>query len=315
MIKILKTDEVRRKLEEVKVIEKGVWIILSKPTEEEINFVISKTGVDKSLIKYSLDIDETSHIETEDDQVLISINVPILEKVSKRKTYTTLPVGMIIVRDDYFITISAEEADILEKITTEKLILGEFSTHKKSRIVFQILYKASEDYIRYLALVNKDIEKFEDKIEKNMKNQELMHLISFQKTMIYFDTALKSNQTVMERLKRGKIIKLYEEDEDILEDATIENRQAMEMVSTYSDILNGMIDVFGTMISNNLNTVMKFLTSITIIIALPTLIASIMGMNVDFPFSTRIDGFYIIMLIAVIVAGISAWYLNKRDML
>ena len=314
-MKILKTNDTTRKLEEVKVIEKGVWINLYKPTKEELAFVTDKTGVDKILLEYALDIEETSHIDTEDDQVLISVNVPILEKVAKRKTYTTLPLGMIIVRDDYFITISTEKLDILEKVTTEKLILGEFSTYKKSRIIFQVLYKTSEDYIRYLALVNKDIEKFEEKIEKNMKNQELAHLISFQKTMIYFDTALKSNQTVMERLKRGKIIKLYEEDEDILEDATIENRQAMEMVTTYSDILNGMIDVFGTMISNNLNTVMKFLTSITIIIAIPTLIASVMGMNVTFPFATTDKGFYIVMLVSVMVTSISTWFLSKKDML
>ncbi len=315
MVKMLKTNEAIKKLEEVENVEKGVWINLCEPTKEEIDFVISKTGVDRTLIEYALDIDERSHIDTEDGQVLISINVPVLEKTQRRKTYTTVPLGMIVVDDDYFITISAEKLDILDKVTTEKLILGEFSTYKKSRIIFQILYKASEDYISYLDLVNKDIEKFEEKLERTMKNKELLHLISFQKTMIYFDTALKSNQTVMERLKRGRIIKLYEEDQDILEDAAIENRQAMEMVKTYSEILNGIIDVFGTMISNNLNTVMKFLTSITIILAVPTLIASILGMNVVFPFTTTTEGFYMVMIFSFIVTVISAWYLKKRDML
>lgn len=315
MIRILKTNDKTKKLEDVKTISKGVWINLCAPTREELDYVTNKTMVDKTLLEYALDIEERSHIDTEDDQVLVSINVPVLEKVSKRKTYTTVPLGMIVVGDDYFITVSTEKLDILDKITTERLILGEFSTYKKSRIVFQVLYKASEDYIRYLALLNKDIEKFEDKLEKTMKNQELMYLISFQKTMVYFDTSVKSNQTVMERLKRGKIIKLYEEDEDILEDAAIENRQAMEMVTTYSEILNGMIDVFGTMISNNLNTVMRFLTSITIIIAVPTLIASIMGMNVAFPFKTTTLGFYIVMLVSVIVTAISTWYLKRKDML
>lgn len=316
MIKILKTNEKIKKLEEVTTIEKGVWINLYAPTREELDFVIDKTGVDRTLIEYALDVEESSHIDTEEDQVLISINVPVLEKVSRRKTYTTLPLGMIIVRDDYFITISTEKIDILDKVTTERIILGEFSTYKKSRIVFQILYKSSEDYIRYLALVNKDIEKFEDKLEKTMQNQELMHLISFQKTMIYFDTALKSNQTVMERLKRGKIIKIYEEDEDILEDSSIENRQAMEMVATYSQILNGVIDVFGTMISNKLNIVMKFLTSITILIAVPTLISSILGMNVKFPFDTITNkGFYAVILVSILVTGISTLYLKRKDML
>lgn len=315
MIKILKTNDETKKLEKTKIIEKGCWINLYEPTKEEIELVIEKTGADKTLIEYALDIEESSHIDTEDDQVLVSINVPVLEKVSKRKTYTTLPLGMIIVRDEYFITVSTEKLDILDKITTEKIILGEFCTYKKSRIIFQILYKAAEDYIRYLALVNKDIEKFEDKLETTMQNEELMHLISFQKTMIYFDTALKANQTVMERLKRGKIIKIYDEDEDILEDAAIENRQAMEMVATYGQILNGIIDVFGTMISNKLNIVMKFLTSITILIAIPTLIASIMGMNVSFPFDVTHIGFYFIILICIILTVISTLYLKKKDMI
>ncbi len=316
MIKILKTNEKTKELEKVKVIEKGCWIKLFEPTKEEINLVIEETGVDRTLIEYALDIEEISHIDTEEDQVLISINVPVLEKVSKRKTYTTLPLGMIIVRDDYFITISTEKLDILDTITTQKVVLGEFSTYKKSRIIFQILYMAAGDYIRYLALVNKDIEKFEDKLDRTVQNEELMHLISFQKAMIYFDTALKSNQTVMERLKRGKIIKLYEEDEDILEDANIENRQAMEMVATYSQILNGIIDVFGTMISNKLNTVLKFLTSITILLAVPTLIASIVGMNVVFPFeTTTVKGFYIIISFSVIVTAFCSWFLRKKDMI
>lgn len=316
MMKIMKTNEKTKKNEEVKTITKGVWINLYEPTKEELSFVIDKTGVDRTLLEYALDIEESSHIDTEEDQTLISINVPVLEKIARRKTYTTLPLGMIIVRDEYFITISTEKLDILDNVTKERMILGEFATYKKSRIIFQILYKASEDYIRYLALVNKDIEKFEDKLERTMKNQELMHLISFQKTMIYFDTALKSNQTVMERLKRGRIIKLYEDDQDILEDAAIENRQAMEMVATYSQILNGVIDVFGTMISNKLNIVLKFLTSITILIAVPTLIASILGMNVKFPFDTVTNkGFYMVILVSVTVTAISSWYLKKKDML
>ena len=178
-----------------------------------------------------------------------------------------------------------------------------------------MLYKVAEEYIRFLDIINKDIERFEDKIEKTMQNKELVKLIHFQKSMVYFDASLKSNQSVMERLKRGKIIKLYDEDEDILEDATIENRQAMEMVTTYSAILNGMIDVFGTMVSNNLNLVMKFLTSITILISIPTLIASILGMNVTFPFTTGIIGFWIVIGICIIATIITWIYLRKKDLM
>ena len=318
MIELFKTNDDLKKIEKVDKIEKGVWINLYGPTKEEIDFVVEKTGADRGFIENSLDTEERSHIDTEDDQTLVSINVPVKEmsaKSTRVRRYTTIPLGMIIVRDDYIITVSSEKLDVLNNITSEKIILGEFATYKKSRIIFQVLYKVAEEYIMFLDIINRDIENFEDKLEKTMQNKELVQLIHFQKSMVYFDAALKSNQSVMERLKRGKIIKLYEEDEDILEDAAIENRQAMEMVTTYSEILNGMIEVFGTMVSNNLNIVMKFLTSITILISIPTLIASILGMNVVFPFATNIFGFWMIML-ASILATIVTWvYLKKKDLI
>lgn len=318
MVEIFKTNNLLRKIEKVDKIEKGVWINMYNPTQEEIEYIINETGADRSFIENSLDTEERSHIDTEDDQIHISINVPVKEmtaKSAKVKKYTTIPLGMIIVKDDYIITVSSEKLKVLNNITSEKIILGEFATYKKSRIVFQVLYKVAEEYIRFLDIINKDIERFEDKIEKTMQNKELVKLIHFQKSMVYFDASLKSNQSVMERLKRGKIIKLYDEDEDILEDATIENRQAMEMVTTYSAILNGMIDVFGTMVSNNLNLVMKFLTSITILISIPTLIASILGMNVTFPFTTGIIGFWIVIGICIIATIITWIYLRKKDLM
>jgi len=319
MVEIFKTNDSLKTIEKVDIVQKGVWINICNPTQEEIEYVISKTNVDRTFIENSLDTEERSHIDTEDDQVLVSINVPVKEttaKSAKIKKYTTVPLGMIIVRDDYIVTVSSEKLKVLNNISSQKIILGEFATYKKSRIIFQVLYKVAEEYIRFLDIISKDIERFEDKIEKTtMQNKELVKLIHFQKSMVYFDAALKSNQSVMERLKRGKIIKLYEEDEDILEDAAIENRQAMEMVTTYSAILNGMIDVFGTMVSNNLNLVMKFLTSITILISIPTLIASILGMNVTFPFSTGVYGFWIVVGVSVLATLLTWIYLKKKDLM
>lgn len=318
MVEIFKTNDSTRKIEKVDKIEKGVWINMYSPTSEEIEYIIKKTGADRGFIESSLDQEERSHIDTEDDQILVSINVPVKEKTAKKtraRKYTTIPLGMIIIKDDYILTVSSEKLKVLNSITSEKIILGEFATYKKSRIIFQVLYKVAEDYIGFLDIINKDIEKFEEKLEKTMQNKELMKLIHFQKSMIYFDAALKSNQSVMERLKRGKIIKLYEEDEDILEDAAIENRQAMEMVTTYSEILNGMIEVFGTMVSNNLNLVMKFLTSITILISIPTLVSSILGMNVTFPFATSVIGFWVVIFISILATVITWVYLKKKDLM
>lgn len=315
MIRILKNTEQEKQLKQLERIEKGCWIDLEKPTDKEIAYVIRETGVDETLLKYALDEEETSHIDTEDDQILVSINMPITEKNKRGKLYTTMPMGILVVRDDYVITISSEKFSLMDRLSKKKTIVGEIATYKKSRLAFQLIYITSVEFLRYLTYISRDMEVFEDNLTKSMSNKELLKLINYQKSMIFFNTALKTNQSVMERLRRGKLIKLYEEDEDILEDAVIENRQAMEMASTYSEILNGMTDIFGTVVSNNLNNVMKLLTSITLIISIPTLIASIMGMNVSFPFDTGVYGFYTIVGITAIVTILVAIWLNKKDML
>ncbi len=315
MIKILKNTEENKALKELDKIEVGCWIDLEKPTEKEIDYVIKSTGVDETLLKYALDEEETSHIDTEDDQILVSINMPITERNKRGKVYTTMPLGILVVRDDYIITISSEKFSLLDMLSRKKTIVGEIATYKKSRLAFQLIYITSVEFLRYLTYISRDMEKFEDNLTKSMSNKELLNLINYQKSMIFFNTALKTNQAVMERLRRGKLIKLYEEDEDILEDAVIENRQAMEMATTYSEILNGMTDIFGTVVSNNLNNVMKLLTSITLIISIPTLIASIMGMNVTFPFNTGVYGFYGVVGITTIITILVAIWLNKKDML
>ena len=148
-----------------------------------------------------------------------------------------------------------------------------------------------------------------------MKNKELLKLLSLEKGLVYFTTSLKSNELVMEKTMRGKIIKLYEDDEEILEDAIIENRQAIEMAQIYRDILNGTMDAYASIISNNLNGVMKFLTSITIILAVPTMISSFWGMNVKLPFENNAMGFVIMVVIAVVMTGIVTWWLNRKNML
>lgn len=315
MIKILKNTEQDKKLKELNKIEKGCWIDLEKPTEKEISYVVEATGVDEMLLKCALDEEETSHIDTEEDQILVSINMPITEKNKRGKVYTTMPLGILVVRDDYVITISSEKFSLLEMLTKKKTIVGEIATYKKSRLAFQLIYITSVEFLKYLTYISKDMETFEDNLTKTMSNKELLKLINYQKSMIFFNTALKTNQSVMERLRRGKLIKLYEEDEDILEDAVIENRQAIEMAATYSEILNGMTDIFGTVVSNNLNNVMKLLTSITLIISIPTLIASIMGMNVEFPFNTGVYGFYAVVGVTAIITVIVAIWLKKKDML
>ncbi len=314
MIEVLKTNIVTGKLEIVEDITKGVWVNIVQPTTDEIHSISHKLNVAENLLRYPLDIAEKAHIDTDEENVLISIDVPITEFKGNKKVYSTIPLGILLIRDDYFVTISQSRIDVINEVLTSVKTFHIY-TDKKSRLVFQILYRVASDYIRYIGYISKDIDSFEKSMHKAMKNDELLSLLDFEKTMIYFSASIKANQTVLRKISRGKIIKLYEEDEDILDDTIIENTQAMEMVQTYSEILNGIIDIFGTIVSNNLNIVMKFLTSITIIIAIPTMISSFIGMNVMFPFDTTEVGFYGVIILAVICTIIAALWFKKKDML
>lgn len=313
MLKLYKTDMETGKFEETKEFTRGTWINLVSPTEKEISLVCEKLNITSEFIRYPLDYEEKARIDVEDDLTLFIIDVPITEKVKEEKIYTTMPLGMIIVRDDYFITVSLNKAHVLDDF--EKGKVKGFYTYKKTRFILQILYANSSAFLTSLKQINKETEIAEYVLQKSMKNKELIKLLNLEKGLVYITTSLRSNELVMEKTLRGKIIKLYEEDEDILEDAITENKQAIEMSKIYSDILNGTMDAYASIISNNLNSVMKFLTSVTIVLSLPTMIASFWGMNVDLPFSSNPYGFVIILIISIVIAIITSWWLKKKDML
>ena len=197
----------------------------------------------------------------------------------------------------------------------EKRKIKNFQTYKKTRFIFQILYLNASYFLTYLKQINKETEIAEYILKNSMKNKELLKLLTLEKGLVYFTTSLKSNEIVMERTMKGKIVKLYEEDEDILEDAIIENRQAIEMANIYRDILNGTMDAYASIISNNLNSVMKTLTSITIVLAVPTMISSFWGMNVELPLQYNKFGFIIMILISLVTTLLVTWLLKKKDML
>ncbi len=224
-----------------------------------------------------------------------------------------MPLGMIVVRDDFFVTVSLKKNKIIEDFERKKI--KNFQTFKKTRFIFQILYLNSSYYLSYLKQINKETEIAESILKNSMKNKELLKLLSLEKGLVYFTTSLKSNELVMEKTMRGKIVKLYEDDEEILEDAIIENRQAIEMSQIYSNILNGTMDAYASIISNNLNGVMKFLTSITIVLAVPTMISSFWGMNVGLPFQDSPFGFVVMILISVILTLLVTYWLKRKDML
>lgn len=315
MLKIYNTNIETNKIEEIKEFKKGSWISLVNPSETEIKKVCESVNIQEEFIRDALDFEEKARIDTEEDDgtILFVVDVPIIEKNEENDVYSTMPLGMIVVRDDFFITVSLRKNKIIEDF--EKRKIKDFQTYKKSKLIFQILYLNSSYYLSYLKQINKETEIAEYILKNSMKNKELLKLLSLEKSLVYFTTSLKSNELVMEKTMRGKIIKLYDDDEDILEDAITENRQAIEMSKIYSDILNGTMDAYASIISNNLNGVMKFLTSITIVLAIPTMISSFWGMNVGLPFQDSKFGFIIMIAVSILLTLFVTWWLKKKDML
>lgn len=211
------------------------------------------------------------------------------------------------------ITVCLEETTIIEDFI-ENRVRG-FDTCKKTRFVLQLLYKSSTKYLQYLRQIDKATTLVENALHKNMKNRELMGMLKLEKSLVFFSTSLKSNDVVLEKLTKTSIIKKYPEDTDLLEDVIIENKQAIEMATIYRNILNGTMTTFASIISNNLNNVMKFLTAITIIIAVPTLIASFWGMNVPVPFANAPWGFVIMLGLSLLFAGVTVFILWRKRML
>ncbi len=315
MFKMYNTNLETNITEETKEFIRGNWINMVAPSEEEIKIVCENVNIQDDFIRYALDSEEKARIDIEEDDntILFIIDTPIIEIESGAKIYSTTPIGVIFVRDDYIITVSLNKNPILEDLVKRKM--KNIITYKKSRMLLQLFYSNSEMFLTLLRKLNKETEIAENVLKNSMKNKELLKLLSLEKGLVYFTTSLKSNEVVMEKTMRGNLIKLYDEDEDILEDAIIENKQAIEMAKIYRDILTGTMDAYASIISNNLNGVMKYLTSITIILAIPTMIASYWGMNVELPFENSTLGFVIIVVLSLLIGIIASIWLKRKGTL
>ena len=315
MFTMYKTDLETNLTEETTKYEKGNWIHMVSPSDEEIKIVCENINIQEDFIRYALDPEEKARIDVEDDDntILFIIDTPIMEIESGAKVYSTMPIGVIFVRDDYIITVSYSKNPILEEFTKRRI--KTVVTYKKSRMLLQLFYSNSEMFLNMLKKLNKETEIAENVLKNSMKNKELLKLLSLEKGLVYFTTSLKSNEVVMEKTMRGNLIKLYDEDEDILEDAIIENKQAIEMAKIYRDILTGTMDAYASIISNNLNGVMKYLTSITIVLAIPTMIASYWGMNVPVPMQSSPLGFIMVVMLSVLIGMITLILLKKKGLL
>lgn len=309
MLEIFKSTETKV-LDKVDVISKGCWINMFAPTQEEINKVSMDAQVDVDIIRDALDDEERPRIERDDGRVYIIVDFPyIVHDETGFAGYETIPIG-IILTDDCIITVSLKDTPILEEFRKNRV--KEFYTFKKTRFALQILFVISSYYLRYLKQINKKTNEIERVVHQSLKNKELFAFLALEKSLVYFTTSLKSNKVVLDKILRFNYLKMYEEDKDLLEDVIIEKTQAIEMAETYRSILTGMMNAFASIISNNLNIVMKFLTTITIILAFPTMVASFYGMNVDYPLQHIKNAYLVPLGISGFLACCTAFIFWKK---
>jgi magnesium transporter len=297
-------------LEKIDDLVPGSWINIVDPTTDEIEQMVA-TGIPQDFLTYPLDLDERSRTEREDDgTTLIIIRIPYFQGPKVDVPYITVPLG-IILNENYILTVGRRSNQIIEEMANGR-VRG-LSTAKRYRFVLRILLNTANRFLHYLREINNRVDLLEDQLQASMKNKEVAELLKMQKSLVYFTTALRSNQLVLDRLQRGQMFHKYPDDEDLLEDVITENQQALEMVTTASTILSSMMDSFASIISNNLNVVMKFLASMTIVLSLPTIVTSYFGMNVDLPFQGNTNAYVIIIVLCVVLALLVVWVFMKRD--
>ena len=319
MIEIWKTAS-NEELVELNISEaqSGSWFNLINPTHEEIQKVSLVLDLDESFLRNSLDLDERSRIEFEDGHLLVITNVPIVED-EEEGAFDTLPLGIIFTPTS-ILTVCSRENKIIRSFNKDTSKF--FDTELKTQFLLNILFRSTRFYLRCLDRINRQTDKIEEELRRTAKNKALFKLFEIQKSLVYFTTALKDNYLVLQKILRlsnnpnsvGGLLKFGEYDIDMIEDVIIENKQAIEMVEMHRNILENMMDAFTGIISNNLSIVMRFLTAITIVLAIPTMFASFWGMNVGVPFLNEPFGFWFVIVLSLITSAIASVFLWKKGM-
>jgi len=311
MIRIVKkgkTDETLINLEDIK---QGSWVDMTNPKEKEIKDFIQKTGILREYITTGLDEDERPRFDVDKDTLVI-FRVPCEAKTDSGLSIKTMPIG-IIINDKHITTVHLSKTEVLNDFFENKI--KNFHTTKKTRFLIQIMSRANFYFSKYLDKVESEINKIEGKLMKSLKNEEVIRLFKLQKALVYFSTAIMANGNVLENIFKGKVVKLYKEDEDMLTDIITENKQCLEMTTIFNNILSNTLDAYASVVSNNLNVVMKLLTSLTIILSIPTIVTSFYGMNIALPFQKSPMAFMLTLLISLFLSTIIAIIFMKKKWL
>ncbi len=313
MLKFYKTNHDTKKLEKLEAAESDCWIDAVKPNDAEIDEIVKTTNIDRDLIMKMLDTDELPRVETSGNATLIVVDVPSLENENE-EDYITYPIGIIISDNNYIVTVSPKATGILHDF--RRGTVRDFRTAKKTRFLIQIVAAAAAQYLKVLLDVYHEIDAKEDSMQKSTKNDDLIDLLMAEKTLVYFESSLKENQLVLDRISKGNVVTLYDGDLDLLEDASIENEQAIDMAGVYRKILKSISETYSSVINNNQNEIMKFLASATIVLSIPTIVSSFLGMNVQFGIiGTSPLSASVILIGSILLSVALAIWLKKRGML
>lgn len=312
MIRIFRTLD--GSIHQMQEATEGSWIALTNPTATELLEIAEKYQIETDDLRAPLDEEERSRIMVEDNYTMILVDIPIIEERNEKEWFGTIPLGIVVTKDMIF-TICLEDTPVLKAFMDGRV--RNFFTYMKTRFILQILYKNASMFLHYLRIIDKKSGDVETKLHTSMRNQELIELLELEKSLVFFTTSLRSNEVVLEKMLKIDSIKHYPEDEELLEDVIIENKQAIEMSNIYSGILSGMMDAFASVISNNLNIVMKFLATVTIVMSIPTMIFSAYGMNLNskgMPFADNPYGFAIVILISLAISAVVALIFSKKNL-
>jgi magnesium transporter len=288
---------------------KDCWVNVASPTTDEIELLSTRLKIPHAFLTDPLDVDERARIETDEGVTLVILRIPYFDRDNVELPYTTLPLG-IIFTEECVVTVCSKVIENFFDFTSGRV--KTFTIEQRGKFLLQIFFRAALQYLSYLKEINKRTDTTERELHKSMKNEELIKLLHIEKSLVYFTTSLRSNEIMMERLEKTGI-KLTEEDRDLLDDVLIENKQAIEMSNIYSNILSGMMDAFASVINNNLNVVVKFLTSVTIIFMIPTFVSSTYGMNVPLPFQHSPHAFLIVTGISLLLSLVGVIIFWKRQ--
>lgn len=294
-----------------KEVVKDCWIDARDVSKEDLAQLEKDFGIASELVADIMDIDEQARIEKEDEYTALIVRLPVFEEKFE-VSFFTVPVGIILFNDK-IITICQRSSDVLDELAGHKI--RDFSVKNKSAFVLNLMGRAALGYLRALKELNKKTAIIERELQKSVKNNELVQLLSLQKSLVYFTTSIKTNELLLEKLQKSPFIHFKDDERELLEDVLTDNKQAIEMANIYSSILTGTMDAFASVISNNINIVMRKLTIISIVLMIPTLISSFFGMNVDLPFQHHplaVGGIFGASLLASIIGAFVLGERRKR---